>query len=471
MASVFDVLRVGLLSLISVMVGCSSNVDLIGHCTLDGDPVLLALPMGTPSVAVVGERMFVSVTRSTTSFPQPSGSPGGEAFGAWIAQNGSLVSGVIDFGASIYDGLHRTKWTRTRDGGLVGLIAFDPARDRSTNIERFLHRWYINADSVIAPRQMAIDVSAAEGGVENGWIPYLGVYFNDTGVDTIWPSADIGGIQYSAFVEHPVGTACASPLAAFVIGPDDIAVPVQTVDCTNLDRAVRTATGAPTLFDPGDGTIGALVRMGAADDVGLRLIRFRPDGTLVAPPRLVGQGHAQGTGGGLLARVARVPGNRLIVAERDAGENDCHMLTVMTRDGSESDPAPWQPPCVGTTGYTEGEARTAWVELVEVPGGAVFIWEEAPYVGLRLTDEDTWYEHINAVLLTPEGKRGSEIITVTAPQSTVVGPIGPYPGTYAQHFVGHADSDGNHVAVVWTDLRADAPGLYARHLRCAVDPE
>ena len=145
------------------------------------------------------------------------------------------------------------------------------------------------------------------------------------------------------------------------------------------------------------------------------------------------------------------------------------MLTVMTRDGSDSERAPWQPPCVATTGYTEGEARTAWVELVEVPGGAVFIWEEAPYVGLSLTDTDTWYEHINAVLITPEGKRGSAIVTVTAPESTaVVGTIGPS-GAISSHFVGHADSDGNHVAVAWTDLRADAPGLYARHLRCVVD--
>jgi len=474
MASRSDLAR-ALLPLMLAAAGCSSDVEIIGRCTLEGDPVLLALPMGTPSVAVVGERMFVSITRATDSFPNPSGGSGSEGFGAWVALDGSLLSDVADFGAGPYLGLIRTKWARTSSGGLAGLMSFDPGRDSRSDRERILHRWYIEANPAAAPAHAVVDVSAAEGGVENGWVPNLKTYDNFVGVDAIWPTADIGGVPYSAFVELPNGTACASPLEVLIVGPDEVAVPVKTVDCTNIDTAVRRATGAPTLFDPGDGTIGALVRMGGADDIRLRLLRFRPDGTLVAPPRLVGQGDAQGaaSSGGILARVARVPGNRLIVAERDGGGNYCHLLTVMSRDGSDSERAPWQPPCVGSeSGIVEGQPRTTWVELAEVPGGVVFIWEEAPYVGLYLTDSDVWYERIHAVLLTPDGKRGSEIVTVTAPQSTVVGPIGPDEGTNIErHFVGHADSDGNHVAVAWSDLRRDAPGLYARHLRCVVDPE
>jgi len=473
-ASRSDLAR-ALLPLMLAAAGCSSDVEIIGHCTLEGDPVLLALPMGTPSVAVVGERMFVSITRATDSFPTPIGVPGSEGLAAWIHADGTLDGPMIDLGAGIYSPRQRTKWVRTPDGGVVGLASFDPERDPDTSLEGFLHRWRIAADPAIAPSSVAVDISAAAGGVENGWLPNLGAYSNFVGVDAIWPTADIGGVPYSAFVELPNGTTCASPWAVLIVGPDEVAVPVKTVDCTNLDTAIATATGAPTLFDPGDGTIGALVRMGSADDIRLRLLRFRPDGTLVAPPRLVGQGDAQGaaSSGGILARVARVPGNRLIVAERDGGGNYCHLLTVMSRDGSDSERAPWQPPCVGSeSGIVEGQPRTTWVELAEVPGGAVFIWEEAPYVGLYLTDSDVWYERIHAVLLTPDGKRGSEIVTVTAPQSTVVGPIGPDEGTNIErHFVGHADSDGNHVAVAWSDLRRDAPGLYARHLRCVVDPK
>ena len=468
------VLRVALLPLLVAAAACSSDVDIIGRCTLDGEPLLVGLPMGTPSVAVAGERLFMSVTRDSYAYPTESGEPGSEGFGGWIGDDGAVLGDTIDFGAGFYFSLMRTKWSRTSEGGLVGLVGFEPARDVSRNPEQLLHRWYIDAETEAPARHVRVDATAAEGGVENGWVPGLGTYTSGIGVDAIWPTVEIGGNQYSAFVEKPLGTACAAPLEVMLVGEDDVATPVHTVDCSSLDAAIRSATGAPTLFDPGDGTIGALVRMGAADDIRLRIIRFHPDGTLVTPPRVVGQGEAQGpaSSGGLLARVARVPGNRLIVAERDGGGNYCHMLTVMARDGSESERADWQPPCVGKSGYEVGQARTTWVELVEVPGGAVFIWEEAAYVGLYLTDQDPWFQHINAVLITPDGKRGSEIVTVTAPESTVVGPIGSVEGTaIPQHFLGHADSDGNHVAVAWGDLRADAPGLYARHLRCVVDAE
>jgi hypothetical protein len=66
-----------------------------------------------------------------------------------------------------------------------------------------------------------------------------------------------------------------------------------------------------------------------------------------------------------------------------------------------------------------------------------------------------------------DGRRGSEVVRVTDDDATA---LEDYPrtatdGPYAYPFWFGADADGDRAVAVWTDLRADAPGVYARTLR------
>ena len=87
----------------------------------------------------------------------------------------------------------------------------------------------------------------------------------------------------------------------------------------------------------------------------------------------------------------------------------------------------------------------------------------------HVTADTPWEEGIYLTLLTPEGRRGSPIVEVTPPESTMLGPIpprtaddGPFPGDYLVQMA----QDGDETVIAWFDRRADAPGMWAARYRC-----
>lgn len=142
-------------------------------------------------------------------------------------------------------------------------------------------------------------------------------------------------------------------------------------------------------------------------------------------------------------------------------------------DGSDAADTPFQIPCFRRL----GQIATRSMDLVELPGGlAVAIWPERTGYGGRtllqqITSTTPWSESIRMAIVAPSGRRGSETLTVTAPESTaLVGPRTESSGPYAADFAVRAVSEGDRVVVTWRDERADAPGIYACSFHCRAFP-
>ena len=123
-----------------------------------------------------------------------------------------------------------------------------------------------------------------------------------------------------------------------------------------------------------------------------------------------------------------------------------------------------------------------WVILTPLEmGHAVIAYGERTnfsYVGneyTRLTASTPWEEGVFLHTIDDAGRRASEIIRVTPPESTALAnPTAPrteFTGPFPGDFEVQAVSEGDEVVVAWRDHRPDAPGYYARRFRCTERPE
>jgi hypothetical protein len=473
---------------VALVGGCSARaVEIIGRCEAR-EARRVEVPLGVPSVGLDGELVFVSVG-SWTSDPvwrNDFGGEGSEGVGVWVDLEGRRVGEAIDLGASRRTPIVRTEWARLPGGGVTGVTTWQPERDPGVSLQDLWYRWSVPRSGAGEATFRGLRSDSIRGG-EEWWVPDLAGRRSSSYLDAVWSTVVVGGEAVSALTEEPTG--CDGwGWGTFLVGGDMVARQLPVVDClTNRGRAGRDfRNGAPRLFDAGDGTVGVLLRIEQAepsdatveDDsaMALQLMYARPDGSVVRAPRRIGKSQAGGLSldDGYLARVAKVPGG-LLVMDRDSavGVNGCHRLLWVSRDGECVEDAPWQLPCMrrrnprGTV--EEGDFDTRWVELLEVPGGAVLVWHQFRNPGLFVTRDDPWEEGLYAVLLTRRGQRGSEVVRVTLPESTGLQfPVGAIRQPAAV-MVAHAASEGPRVAVVWQDLRRDAPGVYLRTLECTVD--
>jgi hypothetical protein len=435
--------------------------------------------MGIPSIGLEGDLAFVSVGSFNYEEQWMSfGQPGSEGMGVWVTLEGQRVGEAIDLGASKWSPLVRTEWTRNPAGGVAGATTWIPGRDRRVTRQNEWHRWVVPRPGAGMPMVRRLDTRFVRG--EEWGTPSLHGPRFFVGLDAVWSTVWVGGEPVSALTEEE--SFCPGwSFGTFLVSGDMVARRLRIVDCeTNRNRADRLEfrNGAPRLFDAGDGTVGVLLRIEQSrpsptfpidpgEDTGmeLHLMYARPDGSVEMWPKRIGEAQAGGLSldDGYLGRVAKVPGG-LWLMDRDSrlGKNGCHILRWVSRDGECYEDAPWQLPCASPRRegiIQEGDYQTNWVELVEVPGGAVLVWHQFRNAGLFVDAEDAWEEGLYAVLLTPRGQRGTEVVRVTAAESTgLPEPVGTVPQVAAV-MAAHAASEGSRVAVVWQDLCQDAPGV------------
>ncbi len=229
---------------------------------------------------------------------------------------------------------------------------------------------------------------------------------------------------------------------------------------------------------PVAGEIGVLFRLGNPGDDAITLqpvgghvhfMRVNTDLEVTLSPVLVANprwGHPS-LDSGYQPKAAVVTGDRILWNERhdlfNHTGNMCQRMHVMDADGSHVHDTPWQLPCDGN----RDRYFTASSELGSLPSGdAIIAWGERNAYGMlnawgtTITSSTPWTEGIQLAMITPEGRRGSAIVSVTAPESTSLGPTprtadrGPFPRDYLVYMA----VDGDQVVIAWDDQRPDAPG-------------
>jgi len=239
-----------------------------------------------------------------------------------------------------------------------------------------------------------------------------------------------------------------------------------------------------------DGGLGVFFRRGAGIGQGfLHYSRVGPDLALLdSPPiRVDWTTYAWNLPGGFQPQAVALGSGRLLFTNRDpeSGYNLCQELRLVEPDGRSPRDAPYQLRCRAEAGALQRGERSQtvsqWVVVQPLAfGHAVIAYGErpnhdpAPFTR-RVTSSVNWEEGVFLHTIDDEGRRASDIIRVTPPESTALltpsTPFtldsGPIPGDYEVQAI----TEGDDVVVAWRDTRPDAPGYYARRFRCTERPE
>lgn len=146
-------------------------------------------------------------------------------------------------------------------------------------------------------------------------------------------------------------------------------------------------------------------------------------------------------------------GSRILAAmlSHDSSSR-CYTLRTFEVDGSDNRETPWQLPC-----RRDASVSVHYVELATISHGALLVYSLRPNPSTAVLDDAV----IEAVVVTPEGRRGSEVVRITPPEARAhpIGGVAPF----AEGRPALA-TEGDRAVVAWTDAREDAPGLYYRHV-------
>lgn len=255
--------------------------------------------------------------------------------------------------------------------------------------------------------------------------------------------------------------------------------------CSAMSRTRDEEEHDATLVELSDGGLGVLYRLGVTRDGGrLWYARVNADLHLDGAPRLVSSTTRHFlTPGGYQARAAQLERGPILFTERtdDSDANICSNLRLVNADGGDARNAAWQlgcrPPEDAIRHGLFAPWLTEWIAVEPLASGhaAIAYGERTNFVpGLEyvtpLSTAVEWNEGVFLATVDAVGRRASEIVRVTPPESTHVNGIGiprteaggPYPGDFPVV----AATEGDTVVVAWHDLRQDAPGYYARRYRC-----
>lgn len=432
------------------------DVAIFGRIEPEGEPVRSVADegwVGSVSVGLLGERTLVEWMRSDADGDTPSV--------RWLDRD------LRPVGEPIRLGLGRAWASRfvPRDGELVAQVwASAPGEPRLLADAAY---WFF-PPPLGTPRRVPIELDVVHEEPPFG-VLHAGGGFG-VGAEGKLPIAAQSGALLAAIGATPsrcvrdgyrqVHVVSGDPPRGAPLGPTICDGPFET-------------TGNAWLFVLDDGEFGLLYRHRSRVDA-VRYLRFSADGTVTSEPLVVGTtaDPLSTVDGGFQPRGVYAGNGRILFTERRGGTNNCHAIRVMNADGSDAHDAPWQLPCVGAEGWGPERPITASVDLERVERGAILVYTEHSYVpDLYVTSDFPWREGIHAVLLDSDGRRGSEVVTVTDAAATALldRPRTPNFGPLPRTFVAAVATQGDRAVVVWYDRRPGAEGVYARTLRVVTE--
>jgi hypothetical protein len=452
---------------VMVVAGCGrGDVDIIGRCELLTDAVRpldeeprFPAPEFAPSVGLLDGQAWVTwmVWEGTSRLD----SNHWVQWGRWYDEAWAPLGPPHFLGERPN---HRSQWVR-HGGELVGQTWVDPEGVPEPLEKERVHRVRVPPPGAGEPWLERIEVPASEVCPDCGLVG-LGDFGTNPGFEQgLLPAAVGFGDVWLVFGASPAP--CAYDRATprwhrlhLVRGPSSTVAEAMLFEegvCEPRETGSDAETN-PMLVPLDDGALGLFYRRGVSGGDGLlRYVPLAADGQVVGEPRVVDGRPFHTQGNGFQPRAVAVPGGRVLLMERRAPSGVCPALRIMNADGSRARDAPWQLPCIRTSedGDRSSVLRTQSVALVPVPGAAVLVWGQQRSFSDIQPDE----AGVFAVLLTPEGRRGSEVVMLTELSGVSGGP-GITVG---------ADAEGDEVAAVWWDSRSlPDVGVHARRLRCTV---
>jgi hypothetical protein len=446
--------------------GCGAgDVDIIGRCEvvtdrvrpLDERPGVIPPPEFAPSVGLLDGQAWVSwMEWEGTDFLD---SEALNIWGRWYDPAWAPLGPAEYLGKALRrdNPTYRTQWVRF-GGELVGQAWLDPEGDEPFLPTERVHRVRVQPPGDGAPLLERIHVPVSDACPECGLLglgeltystsPEHGLLPSALGIDSVWMALTAS----AAMCGYADPSLAAGFLRLHLVRGTDVGTAEPLLVGQDFCDLYAHSVGNAFLVPLSSGSLGILYTSGGVlHYAGLTATGMPTTAGSVAGTRI------RNSGGGFQPRGVAVPGGRVLFTERRDPGGFCHALRIMREDGSGARDAPWQLPCIRTAdGERSTDTRSSSMALVPIPGGAVLVWGQQQFYG-EIEPEEAG---VFAVMLTPEGKRGSEVVMLTEPSGVSGGP---------ELIVG-ADAEGNDIAAVWWDSRTLADvGVHARRLRCVVD--
>ncbi len=483
--------RKGLI-LAALVCGCGSEpVRISDECVATSEPTLLRSSAGLQGRWSIG---FVegSVLLSYVTVTRADGAASVRA--QWF--DASLHPTTEDFALGDGRAVVTPDWIAS-DGALWAQIWIEAEQDVLSPPRRAVSIFRLSPNVEAATRAVPPLASLVEDSVDGseGLTPIsCGASAGTAGVDGRAPAAI--GPGGPMFVLNGWPASCGRTTAHMRLMTFDATraeVDLSGVDPCAESEAVdgRAWAHNARLVRVGDNAVGVFFRQGFARGQGhLHYSRIDSDLRLVdTPPRQVDFTTIPWSiPGGFQPQAVALGDDTLLFSLRnaDSSTNECQDLRLVDPDGQNPRDAPYQmscrPPRDALRLQQNGPTLSAWVILQPLSSGhAVMAYGErtnysppGTEYARRLTATTPWQEGVFVHTLDEEGRRASDVVRVSAPESTaMVNPTtprtetdGPFPGEFEVQAV----SEGDRVVVAWWDNRPDAPGYYARSFRCTALP-
>lgn len=458
----------------ALLAGCAiDDVELVGACTADDRAVRLVSETGafSPQPALLDGQLLMAwvVPASDGSF---------EAHAAWFERD-LMTTPIFVLGRQ--RGFGRTVWAREGDA-LVGqaFLGTDGMGLPLNRGEEALRIVRLPSDGTHSASPVSLPISTSD---PTGFCPMCshldegGTLLNG-GADLRFPAIALRGqvVMAAAAAPLPCTTAVGNVFEPILFsGTNAFFTRTRPILCQDRSQDYPNNIG---LLRGAGGSIGLLFRQGEAVGFGnTHYMMSDASGHPLGVPVQVGvtEDHSTADDGWDLHGVRLGQDGGVLFRERTAGQRGylylvCYRMRVFHGDGSDAADAAFQVGCVRSAGHYV----TRSMDLVELSNGlAAVVWgERTGYGGLAdlqqpITSSTPWTEGIQMAIVTPSGRRGSDVVRVTSDEATqLIAARSETGGPLPADFVPRAVSEGDRVVVTWRDERADAPGIYARSFHC-----
>lgn len=421
------------------VIGCTPEVSIIGEISAE-------TPVADPVTrdAVVGVALLEQEALLLTAIDLGGTGDGRmwlEMHGRWLDPDHLPRTDDLTIGRGINTQSLMGSWRRIGDEVVAQLWVSPPEAELPAPSEATVGFHHIDASAghTVSSINLGVWRRGLAAPLEPG--PYLSEASLRVGLEGALPLAVVGGLARGAALGSTAR--CEFNYWALMLYGDGDMDPALTLGGANAcDPSGSWRVRAPWLVTLDDDRYGVLYR---DIDEELTWLTVDRDGNW-SVPRRVGSRRASINGAGAQARGARA-GSRVVFLERELPLDDCYRIRVMNLDGSDAHDAPWQLRCErdvvrGMFDLPERAMITSFVDVLPMEGAVLLVWSEVPEPDRPEVMDPGG---IRAVLLTPEGQRGSEIFDVTTPA--------PLSGYF------RAAYDGERAVVAWHDAASLEPRI------------